>query len=121
MRSFEAAAMGGCLLVEETVEHREIFGADGEAVVYFRSIQEMQTRATWLASQPAERHRLARTARSTITRGVHTYADRLTNDPSVPGRLTFPSLSSCHRLRSPLSSTAAFMPWISPASSFARV
>jgi len=50
---------------------------DGEAVIYFRSIQEMQNRATWLAAQPAERCRLARAARLRITQGAHTYADRL--------------------------------------------
>ena len=77
MRSFEAAAMGGCVLAEETPEHRAIFGGNGEAVIYFRSIQEMQSRATWLAAQPAERCRLARAARDRITQGAHTYADRL--------------------------------------------
>jgi hypothetical protein len=30
MRSFEIAAIGGCMLAEDTLEHHEIFGADGE-------------------------------------------------------------------------------------------
>ena len=36
MRSFEIAAVGGCLLAQDIDEHREIFGSEGEAVVYFR-------------------------------------------------------------------------------------
>ncbi len=77
MRSFEAAAMGGCLLVEETPEHQEIFGPDGVAVVYFRSICQMQERVRWLLDHDAERRRLARAAHFRITQGGNTYADRL--------------------------------------------
>jgi hypothetical protein len=36
MRSFEIAAVGGCMLAQDIDEHREIFGSEGEAVVYFR-------------------------------------------------------------------------------------
>ncbi len=32
MRTFEVPAAGGCMCVEDTDEHREIFGEDGEAV-----------------------------------------------------------------------------------------
>ena len=77
MRTFETAAMGGCMLAEDTEEHRELFGADGEAVVYFRSIKEMLDRAKWLLNNDAERRRLATSAHARITRGHHTYADRL--------------------------------------------
>ena len=35
MRTFEAPAMGACLAMEDTEEHRAIFGPDGENVVYF--------------------------------------------------------------------------------------
>jgi hypothetical protein len=31
MRSFEIAAIGGCMLVEDTEEHRAIFGGDGSS------------------------------------------------------------------------------------------
>jgi spore maturation protein CgeB len=34
-RSFEIAAVGGCMLAQDIDEHREIFGSEGEAVVYF--------------------------------------------------------------------------------------
>ena len=77
MRTFEMAAMEGCMLIEDTPEHREIFGADGEAVLYFRSIQNMVDRARWLLQHETERKRLAATAHARITRGHHTYADRL--------------------------------------------
>jgi hypothetical protein len=36
MRSFEIAAVGGCMLARDIDEHREIFGSEGEAAVYFR-------------------------------------------------------------------------------------
>jgi hypothetical protein len=32
MWSFEAAAIAGCILAEDTTEHREIIGADNDAV-----------------------------------------------------------------------------------------
>ena len=77
MRTFEAAAMGGCLLIEDTAEHREIFGRDGDAVVYFGSIPEMIERAKFLLQHDADRHRLASAAHARVTQGGNTYADRL--------------------------------------------
>jgi hypothetical protein len=41
MCSFEAAAIGGCILVEETADHRELFGPNDHAVRYFKTIPEM--------------------------------------------------------------------------------
>jgi hypothetical protein len=77
MRSFEIPAIGACMLVEDTEEHREIFGPDGETVVYFRSIPEMIDKSRWLLDRPAERQRLAAAAHSRILAGCHTYQDRL--------------------------------------------
>lgn len=77
MRSFEIPAMGGCMLTEDTSEHREIFGAEGEAVVYFRTIDEMIAKLRWLLDHPDERQRLATAAHRLITGGRHTYRDRL--------------------------------------------
>jgi spore maturation protein CgeB len=77
MRSFEIAALGGCMLAEDTVEHREIFGPDGEAVVYFRNPREAAERARSLLADPAERVRLSAVVRARISRGAHTYRDRL--------------------------------------------
>jgi hypothetical protein len=77
MRSFEVPAMGGCMLTEETEEHREIFGEEGRAVVYFNSIPQMVEKARWLLTHAGERKRLATAAHTLITGGKNTYADRL--------------------------------------------
>jgi spore maturation protein CgeB len=77
MRTFELPAMGGCILAEDTAEHREIFGQDGERVLLFRSMGEMVERAKWLIGHEAERKTLAAKCRSWITGGANTYADRL--------------------------------------------
>ena len=78
MRSFEAGAIGGCLAVEDTNEHREIFGVDGEAVRYFRTPSEAAMLCRTLIAHPAERMRLATAVRARIRKGANTYADRLT-------------------------------------------
>jgi spore maturation protein CgeB len=77
MRSFEIPAIGACMLVDDTQEHREIFGPDGETVVYFRSVQGMIDKTLWLLNRPDERHRLAAAAQARILEGGHTYKDRL--------------------------------------------
>jgi spore maturation protein CgeB len=77
MRSFEIPAIGACMLAEDTAEHREILGPDGQAVVYFRSIVEMLDKLCWLLDRPAERQRLAAAALAHIAAGRHTYHDRL--------------------------------------------
>jgi spore maturation protein CgeB len=77
MRTFEAPAIGACMLVEDTEEHREIFGEDGKAVVYFRDVDDMIEKLRWLLAHDDERQRLAQTAHHLITQGKHTYRDRL--------------------------------------------
>jgi spore maturation protein CgeB len=77
MRTFELAAMGACMLTEDTADHREFFGAEGEAVLYFASIPEMIEKARWLLDHHAERNTLAAAAHARITGGHHTYRDRL--------------------------------------------
>jgi spore maturation protein CgeB len=77
MRSFEIAAIGACMLAEDTAEHREIFGPDGEAVVYFRTAREAAERACLLLADPAERARLSAAVQARVSRGAHTYRDRL--------------------------------------------
>lgn len=78
MRSFEIAAMGTCLLAEETQEHHAIFGDEGQTVMYFQTIPEMVTKLQWLLEHDEERLRLARAAHHLIVNGGNTYADRLT-------------------------------------------
>ncbi len=77
MRTFEIPAIGSCMLTEDTEEHREIFGEEGKAVVYFRTVDEMVGKLRWLLSHEAERRRLAEAAHRLITQGKHTYKDRL--------------------------------------------
>jgi spore maturation protein CgeB len=78
MRTFEIPAMRGCMLAEDTNEHREIFGAEGLAVQYFRTISELVEKSRWLRDHPAERQRLAQAGHQLITTAGHTYQDRLT-------------------------------------------
>ncbi len=77
MRTFEVPAIGACMLTEDTPEHREIFGADGEAVVYFKTIPEMVEKAKWLLAHETERCQMAEAAHRLVTQGGHTYGDRL--------------------------------------------
>jgi spore maturation protein CgeB len=77
MRSFEVPAMGGCLLSEQTKEHLDLFGPEGDAMLYFKDSKEMVRKIQWLLERPAERQRLARAAHDLITQGANTYADRL--------------------------------------------
>jgi spore maturation protein CgeB len=77
MRSYEAAAIGACMLVEDTSEHRELFGADGETVVYFRTIEDMLGRLQRLLAAPDERTRLRQAVQRRIVEGCHSYDDRL--------------------------------------------
>jgi hypothetical protein len=75
MRSFEAAACGGCLLVEDTQEHREIFGS---TVTFFSSPEEMVRSAKDLLHDAGRRQTSAEASRNLIVRdGKHTYLDRL--------------------------------------------
>jgi spore maturation protein CgeB len=77
MRSFEGAAMGACMLAEDTPDHREIFGPEGEAALYFSTMGEMTTKAGWLIANADERATLGRAARVRIESRRDTYRDRL--------------------------------------------
>ena len=77
MRTFEISAIGACMLVEDTQEHRDIFGEEEKAVVYFKTIPEMVKKAARLLGNDKERVRLAEEARSLIVKGKNTYKDRL--------------------------------------------
>lgn len=77
MRSFELPAMGACLLAEDTEEHREIFGDDGEAVAFFRAREDMVEKLRWLLAHEDVRRRLRDAAHRIITTGRNTYRDRL--------------------------------------------
>lgn len=77
MRTFEVPAIGACMLMENTDEHREIFGEEGKSVVYFQTIDEMIKKLRWLSAHDDERQRLAGAAHDIIVKGDNTYRDRL--------------------------------------------
>ena len=77
MRSFEAAALGGCLLVEWTEEHQCIFGPEGETVRYFRSPEDAAAICREMLNDSTERARLSAAVEARITGGRNTYRDRL--------------------------------------------
>lgn len=77
MRSFEVPAAGGCLLTEDTDEHREIFGQEGACTLYFRSTEEMLAKLRRLTADEPLRRRLAAAAHRRIVDGPNTYEARL--------------------------------------------
>jgi len=77
MRSLEIGAIGGCMLAEDTGEHRELFGPDGESVAYFKTPEDAAERARALIADPAERRRLAAALHARIWSGQHSYLHRL--------------------------------------------
>jgi spore maturation protein CgeB len=66
------------MLTEDTEEHREILGPDGQCVLYFRQIDEMIARARWLLENKAERARLSAACQARIRIDSNTYKHRLT-------------------------------------------
>jgi spore maturation protein CgeB len=77
MRSFEIPAIGACMVVEDTAEHRDIFGADGETVRYFGSLRELVAVVKELLRDSAARTTLARAAHALICAPGNSYGDRL--------------------------------------------
>jgi spore maturation protein CgeB len=77
MRSLEAAAIGGCILAEDTPDHREIFGREDEAARYFKNTPDMVKQAKALAADHSLRRRLALGLARRIRSRSDTYADRL--------------------------------------------
>ncbi len=77
MRSFEAAAIGGCILAEDTPDHRELFGPDDYAVRYFKTIPDLQRQAQNLVGDADVRRRLSLALRQRMAPRRDTYADRI--------------------------------------------
>ena len=65
------------MLAEDTGEHREIFGQEGNCVLYFRTPEEAAQKSLWAIANSGARHRMARAAHNLITGGANTYRDRL--------------------------------------------
>ena len=77
MRSFEIPAVGAFMIAEDTEEHRELFGPEGECVLYFANPAEAARKADWALAHPDERRRMAAAAHRRIRLGNHTYRHRL--------------------------------------------
>jgi spore maturation protein CgeB len=77
MRSCEIAAVGGFMITEDTQEHRELFGEEGECVLYFGSGPQAVEKAKWAMQHAHERRRMATAAHERIVRSANTYGDRL--------------------------------------------
>jgi len=75
MRSFEAPAMGACMLTEDTEEHRELLG---ESVVYFHSPHSLIEKTHILLQNLKLRLQLTQAATQQIVNTGNTYLDRLT-------------------------------------------
>lgn len=74
MRTFEVAAMGGCMVAEDTPDHRKFLGP---AARYFTSIEEMTMAVRFLVSNEPARNEISALAHQRIFQGPHSYADRL--------------------------------------------
>ena len=78
MRSFEIPAIGSCMLVEDTEDHRHLFGEEGKRVVYFDSPDALVREAKELCNRPRTRERLAEAVHEYIVEDHrHTYRTRL--------------------------------------------
>lgn len=75
MRSFEAAAIGGCILAEDTEDHRNLFGPDGAA--YFSTDDELVRQALRLVNSDESRVRLSNALAERMSARSDSYADRL--------------------------------------------
>jgi len=77
MRSFEIPACGGFMIAEDTSEHRDIFGPEGECVLYFSGPRDAAEKVRGALADPASRSRMARAVHHRIMSQGHTYRDRL--------------------------------------------
>lgn len=77
MRSLEAAAAGGCLIVEDTADHRELYGADGDAVRYAGNASAVVEAFAELRRDPELRDHRAQKVGDRIRSGSHQYGQRL--------------------------------------------
>ena len=87
MRSYEVAAIGGPALAEDSKEHREILGRDGDTVLYFSNLHEMEEKCRWMISHPDQARLMGLRLSNHIRSGKNTYGDRLRSIIAVMGAL----------------------------------
>jgi spore maturation protein CgeB len=77
MRTFELAAMGACILAEDSKEHREIYGAEGFVASYFGDSAELIEKAFRLLQSKSLRQQMRQNTQLWLKQRHHTYRDRL--------------------------------------------
>lgn len=77
MRTFEVPAVGACMVVEDTRDHRDVFGPEGETVCYFQTPGAMVAKVRQLLDDEPRRLRLRDDVHRRVVNGGNTYADRL--------------------------------------------
>ncbi len=77
MRSYELPAMRACILAQDTADHRELYGPEGETVRYFAGALDIAAKAQELLRDHAERERLAVAVHSRVVRPENSYYARL--------------------------------------------
>ena len=76
MRTFELARLGSCMIVEETQEHKEIFGKEGESVLYFTNNVDLLNKINFLLSNVVLQNKLSLNVTKLV--GLNnSYTDRL--------------------------------------------
>jgi spore maturation protein CgeB len=76
MRTYEMAAIGSSMLIEETEEHKELFGLDRDMVYYFNSAENAAEKIDFLLSNSMELNRIRAISKTRIV-GIETYSNRL--------------------------------------------
>lgn len=89
MRTFEVPAVGACLLMEDTEDHRALFGEEGVCAYYFSTKEEMLEKCKYLLSNEDVRKRMAISARERILSGKNSYHDRLQEMLSLSNEASF--------------------------------
>lgn len=77
MRTYEVAAIGAPVLAEDTDEHREILGGEGDTAMFFTNESEMLEKCAWLIAHPQEGAAMGHLLMRRIREGGNTYGNRL--------------------------------------------
>ncbi len=77
MRSYELPAMRACILAQDTFDHRELYGPEGQTVRYFAGVNDIAAKAQELLRDSAERERLAVAVHGRVVRPENSYYARL--------------------------------------------
>lgn len=77
MRSYEVPAMKGCILAEDTEEHRQIFGPEQADALFFKDANQIVSKTSQLLEDPKLRQSLTSRTHHHIIANQNTYYDRL--------------------------------------------